>query len=128
MEPATRVIQWLDPTDELQHTRGLPSFISFADEVPPHPVIFTGTLTAALDRYRIMGEHAWRLGFPAAVFGPDTVTNVAYPSVSTEAATTSSRVSSVGPVRSSHPTTASCPSRASDPCKHSFFMFLLNLS
>lgn len=75
--------EWLDSV-EPPPTRLIPGYLSFVDAVPPHTTIFTGLVRTSLERYRLMAESTWNMAFPAAVFGPDVVQNVAYDSQVTQ--------------------------------------------
>lgn len=90
-------------------TRALPGTISFEDDTPPRPIIFTGEIHASLDHYRSMAEHNWSVAFPAAIFGSDkVVSEVQLPSAANlvQAAPTldlTVKHSLVGPLQSTIP-------------------------
>lgn len=81
IEAQQHVFKWLDAV-EPPPTRTLPGYLCFVDAVPANPTIYTGVIRASLERYRLMADSIWNIAFPAAVFGPDVVSNVSYDSQS----------------------------------------------
>lgn len=67
-EDTTRVIQWLDDVNPIPMRRQEP-YISFEDDTPMQPVIFTGKISD-VERYRCMANNNWAIAFPSLIFGP----------------------------------------------------------